>query len=429
MGVDGGKVGWYLSQSIMFEFNKKNSITFIWFVMGVAFPMFVGLFKNTIFTRIFTAKEYGEYALVNITFSYATIFFITWISGIVWRFYQRFKFRDELDVFYSNVFFLYTISFFILLFFTILYLIFQSEAIYIELIIYTFLFYISKEIVMLIGIILRLNQNDKFYNIIKIVQSLFGFGILFLLVFSLNFRIESFFLSSFLIDIVIIVFFIYKNHSIITFRFFSIQIQKEFLHFGGKTIIISLLLLGIVSSDRYIISYYDTIEHVGIYNQLYKFSELSIGAVIMVLYGFINPILTVKFEKNLIKSDKLILKYFVMISLISIPIIVILSVFAKPISAILFHESFAKYYYLIPFILISAYLYGLVNLIELKLKFENKMNIIILFYSICLIMNIILNVFFIPKYGFQFAALSTLITYIIMLVFFYWYYMLKVKLQ
>jgi O-antigen/teichoic acid export membrane protein len=201
------------------------------------------------------------------------------------------------------------------------------------------------------------------------------------------------------------------------------------LHFGGKTIIISLLLLGIVSSDRYIISYYDTIEHVGIYNQLYKFSELSIGAVIMVLYGFINPILTVKFEKNLIKSDKLILKYFVMISLISIPIIVILSVFAKPISAILFHESFAKYYYLIPFILISAYLYGLVNLIELKLKFENKMNIIILFYSICLIMNIILNVFFIPKYGFQFAALSTLITYIIMLVFFYWYYMLKVKLQ
>lgn len=410
-------------------FNKRNFVYLIWYSLGVGLPMLIGLIKNTIFTRVFTAKEYGYYTLITITYTYISLLTISWISGIIWRFYQKFKNENRINIMLSNIFSLFSFSSLILLVFTIIYLNFHTEIFLKKLIILSLFFYIFKELVVIFGVLLQLEKEFKTFNTVRIIQSLFGFFIVLLLVFKFNFRIESFLLSSIIIDAIILIFLFLKLGIKISVSQISTEILKEFLQFSWKNVIISFLLLGIVSADRYLISLYGTVDQVGIYNQIYNFSELSIGAIMLVLYGMINPNYTYHLENSPTTINKLVLKYMKIISLITLPIIIILSFFSKEITRIIFHEDFAKHYQLIPFVLISAYLYGLVNLIELKLKFENKMNIIILFYSICLIMNIILNVFFIPKYGFQFAALSTLITYIIMLVFFYWYYMLKVKLQ
>ncbi|PID68395.1 MAG: hypothetical protein CR989_05250 [Flavobacteriales bacterium] len=385
------------------EIKKKDIVTLFWYILGVGVPMFVGFIKNTIFTRVFTTAEYGQYALVNLTFSFATIIFISWTSSILWRFYQRYRLRGNLTVFL----------------FTLVYASLQHDFYLVKLIIYTALFYMTKELTVFLGILLRLKQRDRAYNLLRLAQSLFGFGVLLLLVFSFDFRIEAFLLSSFIIDLLIILYFFSQKHAPFSWRYFSKNVLKEFFGFGSKSIIISLLLLGIASIDRYIISYYDTVGYVGIYNQLYNFSDISIVAVMTVLYGFINPILTLEFETNLANAHRAIKKYFFFISAIVVPVVLILSVFAKPITALIFHESFAQAYGLVPYVLISAYLYGLVNLVEFKLKFEDKLNLIIGYYIICLVFNVVLNLLFIPRYGYSFAAVATLLTYVLMFVLFY----------
>ncbi|PIE48349.1 MAG: hypothetical protein CSA40_00890 [Flavobacteriales bacterium] len=401
------------------KIKKKDVVTLFWYILGVGVPMFVGFIKNTIFTRVFTSAEYGQYALVNLTFSFATIVFISWTSSILWRFYQRYRLKGDLTVFYSNLLMIYGASFVLLALFTLVYASLQHDFYLVKLIIYTALFYMTKELTVFLGILLRLKQKDRAYNLLRLAQSLFGFGVLLLLVFSFDFRIEAFLLSSFIIDLLIILYFLSQKHAPFSWRYFSKDALKEFLSFGSRSIIISLLLLGIASIDRYIISYYDTVDHVGIYNQLYNFSDISIVAVMTVLYGFINPILTLEFETNLENAHRVIKKYFLFISAIVVPIVLILSVFAKPITALIFHESFAQAYGLVPYVLVSAYLYGLVNLVEFKLKFEDRLNLIIGYYIICLVFNVVLNLVFIPRYGYSFAAIATLLTYILMFVLFY----------
>lgn len=404
----------------MLEFlNKKNIVYLIWYSLGVGLPMLIGLIKNTIFTRVFNAKEYGYYTLITITYTYVSLLTISWISGILWRFYQKFKKENRINVMMSHIFFLFSLSALIIAVFTIVFINFKTELFLKKLIILSFFFYILKELVVIFGVMLQLEKKFKIFNTVRIAQSLFGFSIILLLVFKFNYRIESFLLSSIIVDFIILIYLF--NRLEIKFSVFQIskEILIEFLQFSWKNAIISFLLLGIVSADRYLISIYRNVDQVGIYNQIYNFSELSIGAVMLVLYGIINPNYTFHLENSQSSINKLVFKYMKIISLITIPLIIILSFYSKEITLIIFHKDFAKHYHLIPFVLISSYLYGLVNLIELKLKFENKMNIIILFYSICLLINIVFNIIYIPKLGFQFAALSTLITYILMFLLFY----------
>jgi O-antigen/teichoic acid export membrane protein len=72
-----------------------------------------------------------------------------------------------------------------------------------------------------------------------------------------------------------------------------------------------------------------------------------------------------------------------------------------------------------PFIFISAYLYGLFLFIEVKFKFADKLKNIALGVIIASVLNIGLNFIFIPLYGYQWAAFTTLVAYLFLLLYFY----------
>ena len=96
--------------------NLKNHNTgfrkdFLWYAIGSVFPLLAGFVKTPIFTRHFSGEAFGQFGLVGITFSFLGMLLFSWISSCLWRYYGKYKTSGDLSLLYSNLIFLFTISF------------------------------------------------------------------------------------------------------------------------------------------------------------------------------------------------------------------------------------------------------------------------------------------------------------------------------
>ncbi len=76
-------------------------------------------------------------------------------------------------------------------------------------------------------------------------------------------------------------------------------------------------------------------------------------------------------------------------------------------------------------IVIGAFIWQLAMLVHKPLEFELKTKVMLLFSTVALVVNIVLNFMFIPKYGIVFASYSTVLSalvYLLLTVFYigYW---------
>src|SRR5690606_17394583 len=134
----------------------------------------------------------------------------------------------------------------------------------------------------------------KTYNYLLILQVFLAFILLLLFAFVWDMDISAMISSSLLIDCAIILVLFAemlkrKSLSGISMKFVSRRIIKILFGYGSITLISSLLITLIVTSDRYIIAMYDTISNVGIYTKVYDIAQLSIMALILVYFNTINP--------------------------------------------------------------------------------------------------------------------------------------------
>ena len=103
----------------------------------------------------------------------------------------------------------------------------------------------------------------------------------------------------------------------------------------------------------------------------------------------------------------------VFIFLHGFPAIVYLSFFAKEISDILLGKEFRIGYNIIPFVFFAAFLHGAINFFELRLKFKDKLKKLSLIMIGATILNIILTIIFVSRFGYKWAAVTTTITYVV----------------
>jgi O-antigen/teichoic acid export membrane protein len=157
---------------------------------------------------------------------------------------------------------------------------------------------------------------------------------------------------------------------------------------------------------------------VGIYNQAYNISQLSVVALVTVYFNTFNPALTHELEVNLKGSDKLISKYLFVYILFGLPLITYFSIFSKEMAMLLLGEEFRSGYIIMPWVFISAFVYGLSMFIEIKLKFADQIKFLALGVLLAAGFNIALNFALIPVYGYEMAAITTLVAYLFLFVFF-----------
>jgi len=394
---------------------------FSWYFIGSFIPIIIGVIKTPIFTRHFNQSDFGYLGLVLVTFSFIGMILFSWIGSCVWRYYPKYKERNNLKTLYSNLLFLIVISIIILAIITSTWYFIELGKHIKELIFLSFFYTILNQIYSNYIIVIRIEGKARLYTVLQSVKAFLSFAAALIFVFVFNENISALISSLLVIEFFAVAFLTLYNPSYISIKFnlISYKSLRELLIYGSAGLLLNLCFLVIATSDRYIIAWFGSIDQVGVYDQVYKLSQLSVMALVTIFFNTINPTLINQLEVNYKSSKYLIRNYLKAIILLGFPIVFYLSFFSKDLASILLGIEFREGYPIMPFVFFAAYLHGISNFYELRLKFTNKFKKLSVIMIITTVLNLVLTIVFVKFYGYFFAAITTTFTYVILIFLFH----------
>ena len=389
-----------------------------WYFLGSFVPLLIGFAKTPIFTRHFNKEDYGYLGIVTITFTYLGMVLFSWIGSCIWRYYSKYETEKKLTTLYTNLAFLYFISMVVLLTITLIWYGFANHFLVKQLIFYSFFQILLNQLFLFYMVLIRLKGKAKFYTIFQSVRAFFSIIIALAMVFILKSNISALVSSLVFLDALVLLFLFIFNPAKVTFKYHFISKKriKELITYGGVGLILNVSLLVITTSDRYIIAWFSNLANVGIYDQVYKLGQISVVALVTIFFNTINPLLLKELELNFDNSVSLIRKYLKPFFIYGLPIIIYLSIFSKDISTLFLGEEFRVGYTILPFVFLAAYLQGLSSFYELRLKFSNKFRRLSIIAIAAAVLNILLTFIFVGLYGYKWAAITTVISYLVLIV-------------
>ncbi len=396
---------------------------FLWYLIGSFVPLLIGFIKTPIFTRHFSREAYGNLGMVTITFTFLGMFLFSWIGSCIWRYYGKYQKNNTLPTLYTNLIFLYSISFLALAAVSGLWFVLTSDELLKHLIFYSFLQLMFNQLFLFYMVVVRLMGKARFYTMVHSIRSVAGLLIALYLVFWQEVNIAALIISLVWVDAILLLLLLLFNPARIAIHYmkFDRKVVFELLQYGSLGLVLNVSLLAITYSDRYVIAIFDDLGAVGIYDQVYKISQLSVMGLITVFFNTINPKLLKVLELDFKGALLLIRKYIFSFVIFGIPFVFYMSLFSMEIATLLLGEEFREGYVLMPFIFTATFLHGISNFFELRLKFSHRLKRLGLIAVSTALFNIVMNLIFVGLFGYQWAAYTTLLSYSLMiLIFYYW---------
>lgn len=172
-------------------------------------------------------------------------------------------------------------------------------------------------------------------------------------------------------------------------------------------------LLG--GADKFILENYLTLSDVGIYTLAYSIGSIMIFAYVGISV-FLEPMI---YKENDFKKRKLLLDKFLFFSIffgvILFFLISFISIFILPAIYGVMYLKVIKY---IPLLAMGYLIYPFYLKANYRMIYEKKGLNIALVSLVSAIINIVLNLFFIPKYGILAAVITTVVSYIFQAIMF-----------
>ena len=403
--------------------NRAFFKDFSWYFLGSFVPLLIGFAKTPIFTRHFGKEDYGYLGIISITFTYLGMVLFSWIGSCIWRFYSRYESENKLKHLYSNLGLLYFVSMLILVFIALIWYGSSDTILVKQLIFYSFFQILLNQLFLFYMVLIRLKGKAKFYTIFQTVRAFLSISIALIMVFWLNYNISALVSSLVVLDALVLLFlFAYNPAKVaVDYQLISKEKLKELISYGAVGLILNICLLVITTSDRYIIAWFGNLGDVGVYDQIYKLGQISVVALVTVFFNTINPLLLKQLETNFDSSVQLIRKYIKFFIIYGLPVIIYLSIFSKDIATLFLGKEFRVGYTILPFIFLAAYFQGLSNFYELRLKFSNKYKKLSFIAIAAAVINIIITTIFVGLYGYKWAAITTLFSYISLIAMLHYY--------
>lgn len=165
--------------------------------------------------------------------------------------------------------------------------------------------------------------------------------------------------------------------------------------------------------DRYLISFYLGQKDLGIYSASYNMANIICKTLVGGLVIAIVPVyLKVWKEKGKQETERLLSTINTFYLLLAPPIIGGLYIISEPLLILLATEEYAEAHHLLPIIATGVILFSTNVIFAAGLQIEKKPKRILQFVIESLIINLVFNIIFIPKYGLTSAALITIISYL-----------------
>jgi O-antigen/teichoic acid export membrane protein len=408
-------------------FIKKIFSDSIIYGLGNILNRFLLFLLLPLYTYYFNPVQFGVFSLVYAFWFFAAVFYLYGMeTSFQKHFIESLKLNNSSIIFSSAIFQI------------------AGTSLIFSIIIYSLSPFISKlltgteansSLVNLIALLLFIDslsrfpmiainaeQKAKVYSFINISSVVVNviFNVLFIVVF--KWGIESIFYA-FIISYsyqLILSFFFCREYFV--FKIDTSEIKK-LIKFAHSFLYYGIFLISLDLIDRYFIGYFHGEASVGIYSACYR-----IGLVMnLLISGFRTAWIPFFMDLKEEKYNKLIFSkifsYFVYGAMI---LFLTVSLFAGDIVHLkIGNISFlAKDYWsgiiIIPYILMAYFFFGLYTNLNIASYFENKISYLIISSGSGFVSNIILNIILIPPYNITGAAISTMLSYLIMFVVLYY---------
>jgi len=382
-------------------------------------PAVVGLFTILVVTRLFSPADYGNYVLVMATISILNII-VDWIGMSIIRFYPACEQDGRLYEFYSTVirYLFMSIATIVVIFLGVIFVTKpRLEAQLYSLMLIGTLILISTAIFDALQRLLQVKRLVGLYSIFSIWRSVstLGFGIALVVIF--GFGVDGLLWGTVLSSAVAIP---------LLWRFSigrmpwksnnSIKLAKEMAKYGFPLVIGNLAAWILSLSDRYVLQFFHGPQEVGIYSIGYTISEKSIVLLTSLFMFASGPISMSVWEKEgVAKSQEFLTRLTRYYLIICLPIVVGLSVLARPVINILTAPEYHQGFRIVPLVALGGFCLGLQQRFQTGLTFYKKTNRIMIGIIISGLLNLVLNLWLIPMYGYVAAATTTLVSYAFLL--------------
>lgn len=372
-----------------------------------------------IIAKNFSIEDYGLWSLINISLYLMPIFTLLGLTPTMVRFLSSVEeIKEKQECFYSiGIIIFFTNIIFLLLMFlfseSVAKILFNNEVGIVKLL--SIIIFFESFYYLFINYFRTYQKIKKYaiFEIIKVIITLSlvsyivlnGFGIYEAVIGLLIARIIIFFIMGLII---------LKEIGIIIPRFNRI---KEYLSFGLPLVPSDLSHWMVHSSDRYMISFFLGATMVGYYSPSYTIGTIITMISLPILIQLMPMLSKFYDEKNILEvknTIKISLKYYL---IFSIPAVFALSYLSKPILMILTTSEIAqKGFFITPYIAVSTLLLGCIYIFSQVFFIRKKTKTLGLIWITGAIVNLIMNIFMIQYFGIIGAAISTLITFILIFV-------------
>jgi len=373
----------------------------------------IGFISIPIFTRLLTQSEYG---ISSVFLSYVAIFTVLFSLNsytAVGRYY--FEKTEDFEEFISTTFTLLVLIFSI----TIpIYLIFYSQLVSImnlpkSLPLYIILSSFFSIIYSVYYQILAAQQKSKDAAKISILYGYTGFVISVILTYLLSSdRYLGKIWSSLIIGLIFALYFLKKLSNSLKFSLKKEHI-KYILSYSFPLIPYSLSSIILAQFDRIMINNISDSASAGIYSLGYTVGLLLSIVISATLTAMVPQVMDFFDKKEFSRMDSLLKRIFSIETIAALGLIL----FGKELIIILADEKFHIASDIVPIVVVGYLFYGMSTIYSLYIGYTKKM--IYLSFSVLSagIVNIILNLIFIPEYGYIAAAYTTTFSFFLMFIF------------
>lgn len=262
----------------------------------------------------------------------------------------------------------------------------------------------------------RVFTQIKRYAIMILLQTFLEIGLISFFVFS-GYDLSGAVISLIITRIITLFIGLYFIISHAGFSRPDFSILRQYLNYGLPLVVTVIFGFIISSSDRFVIGYFMGAEKVGIYSAAY-----NIGSVILMFSSYIiyilRPTIYDLFDKKNNEEVKVYLSYsFKYLLMFSIPSVFGLTILAKPLLANLTTTEFIQEgEFIIPIIAISIVYYGATTIFGTIILSFNRPKIFASVFGFAAVLNLVLNLIFVPYWGAIGAAITTFIAYYLLAI-------------
>ncbi|MFA5793504.1 MAG: polysaccharide biosynthesis C-terminal domain-containing protein [Candidatus Brocadiia bacterium] len=387
-------------------------------------PLITSFVATAIITRMIKPDDYGLLTLVTATVTFAGTLGFDWIGYSVWRYYDQYKQNDELSLFMGTIINLNILMAGIVG--AIIYgmaLFYSNDVSFSQLLKIAILLLVTGRIYTFIIFIFQLQRKPFKYSLYSSIVAVLNVVFIGIFLYYFSARVDNIIYAAVIANGIVSIpgiIDLYRKLSV-KWSSFSGRIVKQVVLFGLPQLgtLLGAVLLSL--SDRFMINYYSSTADVGIYSAGYKVAEFCLNYAYNFLLLAVMPIIIQTYVKHGEKlvSDKL--KMFIGVYLmILIPAAFGTIAVGQDIVKIMMGIEYHGSYIVLPWVVGGVFFFGLSQYFTLPLQLKERPSIIAILISGAGVLNILLNMVMIPRWGIIGAAAATLIAYFAYAVTSYW---------